>query len=89
MGQKRRTIILNETDTLLSLKLKSNETRRGWCKECAAEVIWLDPHIATELFGITSFPETGVHLSESGICWLSLLNVRKEEGTQEKDYEIS
>jgi hypothetical protein len=80
MGKRRRTIILSETDTILSLKLRSNETRRGWCKECAAEVIWLDPRLVKELFGMTSFSETGViHLSEAGICSRSLLNIRNEE----------
>jgi hypothetical protein len=80
MEQKRRTIILSETDTLVSLKLNSIETRRGWCKECSAEVIWLDPRLATELFGMTSFPATGaIHLSQARVCSRSLLNIRNEE----------
>ena len=80
MGVKRRTIILRETDTLFSLKLKANESR-GWCKECAAEVIWLDLRTAKELFGTTSLQENPmVHLSEAGVCWRSLLTIRNEEG---------
>src|SRR5262249_50818169 len=81
MGQKNRTIILSETDTLFSLKLKSNETRRGWCQECAAEVIWLEPRTAKDLFGTTNLLENPVvHLSDAGVCWRSLLKIRNEEG---------
>src|SRR5262245_10930812 len=85
MGRKKRTITVSETATLLSLKLKSNEIRRGWCNECTTEVIWLELHTAMEIFAMPRlFEECMVHVSEGRVCSRSLIsylgNLKKEKG---------
>jgi hypothetical protein len=83
MERKRRTITVSETATLLSLKLKGNEIRRGWCNECATEVIWLELTTAIEIFAMAS-EKSLVHFSAGRVCSRSLTrylrDLNKEKG---------
>jgi hypothetical protein len=80
MRQKKRTITVNETETLLSLKLNSKELRRGWCDECATEVIWIEMCAALELFAMPWLSEkSAVHLSDGRVCSRSLLSIKITE----------
>lgn len=75
MARMKRTITIKETATLLTLKLKSKEIRRGWCSECEAEVFWLELVTAMELFGMIELSkESDVHLKDGRVCSRSLLN---------------
>lgn len=69
---KTKTQILTETRTLLWLRTR--ETRSGWCDECGAEVVWLDPKAATVFLDIAQSPERLVmHLSGNRVCSQALL----------------
>ena len=85
VGRKKRTITVNETATLLLLRLKSKETQQNWCSECESEVLWIDLHTAVELFGMTNLSKKCVvHLNEGRVCSRSLMDqiktTRKSKG---------
>jgi hypothetical protein len=85
MERKKRTITVNETATLLSLRFKSREMQRGWCAECAAEVTWIELPMVIQLLDFSTFAEKSVvHLSAGRVCSRSLTtylnNLNKEKG---------
>ena len=80
MRNRKRTITVNETATILSLKLKSGGMQRGWCSECATEVVWIELHTAMELFRVAMLSDKCVvHLKDERVCSLSLLNIKNRE----------
>lgn len=85
MERKKQTITVNETATILLLKLKSEETRLGWCAECGSEVTWIELPMVIELLNLSELKENRVvHFSEGRICSRSLTtylkNQNKEKG---------
>jgi len=88
MGRKKRTITVNETATLFSLKLNSKEMQLGWCAECEANVVWLELRTAMDLYGMIGLSKKCVvHLSEGRVCSRSLLNIKSTAIRKEKDHE--
>ena len=72
---------MNETATVVSLNLKSSETRRAWCTECAAEVAWIELPTVIELLDVFRLAEKcAVHLSDGRVCSRSLEQLKNREG---------
>ena len=70
--RRKRTITVKETETLLAVKLKSEERRHGWCTECAAEVTWIELPTVDLIHFFGSAVQCQVHLSDRRMCSRSL-----------------
>ena len=62
---------------------KPEPSRRGWCGECACEVLWIDPETAVQIIG--SATSIVVHVADGLICSRSLKKVEPGDGVTHKE----
>lgn len=69
----KKTATVSETTMLVTLRIKTAETRRAWCDDCAAEVVWLDVSETIGFFDIFDLSEKcAIHFNGNRVCSRSL-----------------
>jgi len=82
MRKRKRTITVNETTTFLSVKLRPEQMRRGWCADCRSDVFWIKVPDAIQWLVFSELQGKCVpHLSGDRVClrWVTEHIKNKEQ----------